>query len=1441
MEAMMKGKEDNVLADLKTIMNGGNEKVEKILTTLHNEYAARQPLARMVDPNAQEIVRYTFALLLHITNSIGVWTAVCDTQNPEEKDLKKISALWASANRMRMEYSEKKKAIPADKKGEQWEKELKAIATTIKEKVDLLLKFRSADIEEQEGLKATKKIKLIPRESEEKELSEPLAQQVKNRLGKWKDVQLAVAKDENKEMSLTSSALQILGSDFTCAQLISQLECYYLRGIILFAVISNCENILSDIHSKKIRADILAWIMSILNKSTTPQFHYTQLTTSCGVAFQMILRSGFFKIINQVLQYISEIKQTEEIKNLVDALKWNYSASDHVHIHKQMVFNYLCATSSNKIIANLWGKSLDAEDDAPELLLSTFEFITIKIATRILLSASKPKPQVDEIAKETIGLERSRSLFDTGSTAKLFETILRIIFGEIRRVVDSYSSSPGVEENYIESYNKIVKKSEEEESNLSKEKEKLMKELTNSEKIGYSHDFCMRILKLLYHLCVAVQEDPQFNATINLLVEDTDFLQLLKLLYLGSMQQHYLVLHIIPLIAKFSFENLDRAASRLLETQHRVSTYTKSSLIDFLIYYALEKRESIWFSQLSKAQGSYSISKSAIAAIRKIAFQNKDISTMLGSLIQTILFGNKESWNTLPKECRNKRLIELIISIAGGELESLYKGAKGISSGRKGYSIVCFMEEIDKKKKKKQEEEEKEEEKEDEVESKYKSQEWEFNPKKHKKIFVHMGGSEASTGINSVEDISISGFIPHVGRLLLPNVVQNVKKEVIAESVKKILATKALSKDALLETIKLKTIKVITAILKDDSDISKILYSEDFIKQLLDEAIKSPQSSSSKSLKTVEIIIEEIRKTASQSEGKALINEESSASCIKAEKNKLIFYMSSGSFEVPISAHKLIGKLSADAKNKYVKYNPETKPETVSEAVLILPKEYVEKVNLLEISKKIKGIVTDEDLKNIVEKCDKTMQIPLIEISTDYMKKLDDLFSILYETNKHFRSEKPELIIAEFVNVKPTKPIHSSNVREVIKDLLKGSEGAIEEKEKEAIKEVNHLRKLIVLNSKTKKMFGDSFNKQLQDEKTNLANAFNTAYTQLFDQCENPKPIAYINYLGDLRLFYVRRIITTLIDKNTQALSTLSYDTFKNLFHLMQLLTVEADYLKFGAKYKNLSKKVNKQLKVLLESQNGTKFFLQWLHEQVVKLKESEAYSILKSKEEELKNNIYGKFVQRCIKILAKCKPDLLIKYEKIGETLSDLLSFVATLENVPDKHHCLLAIKQILGSAEALSTTLSLDNLNNILTSKCLYVLSAFLNKIPEAKSMMWKNANEILLKANSLFRFSTGKFGEFSFTSCLKDDGELFAPIEVMKSFPDLKKLHMYAWTRLNAKEMKVKLESKIESPKPFYNTQYCVLINDPLAISFEVNPKIQSNSKKIISIIRIRNAFA
>lgn len=1390
--------EQNILKD---IMQGGNEKVEKIIELLNKEYFSKQPFVRTLDPLIQEIVRSTFALLLKITDSLKIWKSLFVATVLDEKEVKKLLPLWSVANRMRLGISEKKKMILSL---DQYEKQTKLIVKQIKDKVDLLLKFRSAAYEEQEGLKTSKTYQLITREIDEKELITSPTEQVKTRLGKWKNVQLAMVKDENKENSLTSSAIEILLSNITQAQLISQLENYYTRGIVLYSVMKIFKKSFKRLQSNNILCDILAWFMGILKTNSGP-FHYSQLTTTCGVEFQLKLRYVFFKVIKYILGYIARAQNSKTIPYLLDALKCNYTASDHIYINKLQLLPALRANNSDGIVAKLWGKALETEDQGAEALIDTFELIAIKIATRVLLSPEKKEP-VNEDPFPL--LEKTRSVFDPGSSAKIFEAIIKIILDEVSRAVKSYENCQGVEIKLAENYNELLKSAKDsEEDDPLKDKKKLRREFGDTEKTGYSHDFCVRLLRLLYHLSIAVQEDSQFHTTINLILAETDCVQLLKLLQLGSLQQQFLILQILPSMSKYSLDNLEKAATFLLNSQ-KLPRYTKSSLIDTLLTFALHIREGIWFATICCPPGGYSITKCAIESIRDMATNNKDISLLISSLAKVILFGSKEEWSTLPPECRNRRFIELIISIAGGEAESLHKGARGFALGHKGYSIVCFTN--------------------SKVENdKVKRYDWEFDPKKHNEVMLHLGGSEGSVGDTALIKANVSECVPKGDYIILKQVVQDLKTEHLAEMVKKILVTNITSENSLMETILVKILKCIHFVLKKNKELNKIIYSDELLKQLLTRAIQKPRSTYNRSLTTTEFLIEEVRKAVCQSECKSLIIEEACGPFLKIEKSNLVLFLLSGYLLIPIISHKNIGKNSTEIKFECVKYKKGIQPDTISGKIVFVPHSAINPAELAEIAKVAKGIVLDTELSKIK---DAVPQIILIQISEKHMEGFDNQKAELAEIGKYIQSTKTDQIIADYINIKSSKNIEATNVREILNELIHSKPKVAEEIEpKKLYTKLDPLR-VFSSNSKCESIFKDKNDAQIMEEKEILRKEFATSFAHFFDRAENPSPDLYMTSLSDLRLFYFRRILHLILLENFERIKSCSSNMYYELFVFFNVITVEGDYNYYGMGNKGLVKKINELFSVLSKDSYNITAFVNWIHTQVERLKTKfkiPSFSIFTSSQEDLQKGIYIRFVHRFLRIIMKNNPEELIKNEHIGELLTDLLSLLAMADSPADKYRCILDIKRIFSAVETIQNTLSLQTFTNILTSKCIKTLSNYYNSAPNIASMISKNGNELMQKANAIFRTSLAKYGEDAITYCIKDDDCLFTAAEVMKAFPDFKKLLVYAWCRMNHKELKLKCELRIDTPKPLCKTQYCILVQDPLAQDIEINSKKQSSS--------------
>ena len=74
--------------------------------------------------------------------------------------------------------------------------------------------------------------------------------------------------------------------------------------------------------------DGVAWFCAGLRHNENALTHYTKGVRVAGLEDDA--RAQFFSIIKQVLARLPEAENDGQLKNLLDALKWQYVAADHV-------------------------------------------------------------------------------------------------------------------------------------------------------------------------------------------------------------------------------------------------------------------------------------------------------------------------------------------------------------------------------------------------------------------------------------------------------------------------------------------------------------------------------------------------------------------------------------------------------------------------------------------------------------------------------------------------------------------------------------------------------------------------------------------------------------------------------------------------------------------------------------------------------------------------------------------------------------------------------------------------------------------------------------------------------------------------------------------------------------------------------------------------------
>ncbi len=1401
-------------------MLGTNEKANAILKLIKEEHTKKQPFARFTDAHTEEIVRATFALLLKVTDSLPNWRQVSDSPEKQEAAFGKLVSLWSAASRMRIWFVEQKKVLTDKHKEEEWEKAIGTLVKTVQDKVALLLMFRSPEIAEKESRKARKTVTLIRTESVDqprRRMSE--AEIVKTRLDKWKNLLIAKTEEESKELTLTSSTLKILQTGISCASLVAHLENYYLRGMAIYASMTVFQRASSYVYSKKIRMDVLAWVSSIFKSDPAANLHYAQKTTSCGTPFQYMLRGVFFNLINQVLDYVMMTKNPKELECLMDALKWNYTASDHVFLKDCRLFHCLRAEHRKCLVSSLWGKQAD---DCSETLLDTFEYIAIRIVTRALApsKSADARPQsVDEPVDFVPRLEKSVSSLDESSAARLMDSIMRVIFDEVKRAAESYEKGSGVSAAILTDYKALQKLgSKKEKDDKSRDWDKLRRDFTTETQGVYSHTFCVRLLQLLYRVFVAIQEDPGMKSRISVIVEDSYIQSLLKLLFIGSAQQQFVVLQILPLMVQISAESIENACRTVLEDQKPkgvfVQRFTSSCTLDLAMLYAMKNCEGIWVSA-HKNPLNYTLYKCAVGLIRGIVKRNKELNSVLINLARTLLFGSKEESGKLPNACRNRLFIELVASLLGGDFLALTKGARGLGKGRNNYSVVAFVGE-----------------KTEDKDNKIKTYEWNFDPKTHKEIMLHLIDENDGSGEASVTTLPISEFTLSEDEVALHDLALGGDA---LERIRGIISGSQKEGDtAIVETINVKVLRLVKKLLSQNKELCKALFSKDTIEKLLAQALKSPGYNSALS---TEMAAEEMRKNAGTMEVSPLACTGNSPLVVRFSKDTLVFSFMGAKACVPILAHTEAAAKFFDRKSD-------------QECTVGIEADVKEKFVILEAGKESEieklttaaGVIVGEKLEKLLAA--HKVSIPAIEISAADMQRLSGMLKDMREIARSMRTEKMGTLLADYLGKRLETDEDGVNIRSLVHGLISGKakepekKSPAEEKKKAetaaaaAPARTDDPLTAFVSRPRSKPIFTKKNNAPITDEREKMVKAFSAAFPKIFSAASAFSLVAYKSTLADLRVYYSRDILISILMENVSELPKLP-ELAPNMYSCLQLMAIEADYMQYGFGAKQCSARLNALLNAVGQSLPGMlEKLVAWMKEKFAArgepYKDASSNRLFLAKEADLAAPIYPRFVYRFARQQLSHNRLAIIGSPSAGEFLTELLRFVGWSQVAQDQYRCLKLIKSVLGTALTAKAELSPAAITGMLTSKCVRTMAEAYSVGKERKSIIWKNGMEIVQKANSLYCAGVEAYGERVQSHCFKDDLILHVPLAVIRAFPDWKKLITYMWIRMNKEVIKAKYDFMVETAKPAYDTQYTFLVDHPQAHCIVLNAKLPPGRK-------------
>jgi hypothetical protein len=111
----------------------------------------------------------------------------------------------------------------------------------------------------------------------------------------------------------------------------------------------------------KVRVDVIQWFASSLRGNKNLLTHYLDDLKGCGENLEDIARENFFKIIKSLVKHLRNSDDEKEIKILISALKWKYTARDHGQLRGLDLFRILYEGNGDKNnkLRKIWGRFLD--------------------------------------------------------------------------------------------------------------------------------------------------------------------------------------------------------------------------------------------------------------------------------------------------------------------------------------------------------------------------------------------------------------------------------------------------------------------------------------------------------------------------------------------------------------------------------------------------------------------------------------------------------------------------------------------------------------------------------------------------------------------------------------------------------------------------------------------------------------------------------------------------------------------------------------------------------------------------------------------------------------------------------------------------------------------------------------------------------------------------
>ena len=206
----------------------------------------------------------------------------------------------------------------------------------------------------------------------------------------------------------------------------------------------------------------------------------------------------------------------------------------------------------------------------------------------------------------------------------------------------------------------------------------------------------------------------------------------------------------------------------------------------------------------------------------------------------------------------------------------------------------------------------------------------------------------------------------------------------------------------------------------------------------------------------------------------------------------------------------------------------------------------------------------------------------MFQISPKDMGDLEVICKTINESRNKLRTEIPESIIAEYINVGLKKDIKANTLKGIIQELATTNESINLNANKEnMIKFHSHKEIFDILTTPSDRrdgIFKESADFAVSNEQSVYSKEYSMLFQQVHEKGEDATPEAYLTLLHDLHVFCSRHLLLTLLTRNEEKIKNLSVELYKRLLTFLLIASAEADLMKLAVQNRELSERLNKIL-----------------------------------------------------------------------------------------------------------------------------------------------------------------------------------------------------------------------------------------------------------------------